>query len=231
MGDVGRPGVLVGVVGESATLQLSAEWDKVSIRSTTITAVHDTLEGLMASSDPIKKELIRISIIALYIGLCLCPTLTAQTTTVGNYDDCILEYMKGVTSDIAAEAIKQACRRKFPSQWKDAGAVRPMSPPTANNSYVAPHSGCDGTSPEGKYCADEVAIFYEVPEDEHYEYRIKEYPKECPYIDVASGPKGGWMHVIGCSLSIDRTSFTARIKGWTLPQVYRATLDIERRVR
>lgn len=33
-----------------------------------------------------------------------------------NYDECVLDGMKGVTSDVAAREIKQACRRKFPSE-------------------------------------------------------------------------------------------------------------------
>lgn len=33
-----------------------------------------------------------------------------------NYDDCILQSMKGVTSDSAAYAITRACKEKFPSK-------------------------------------------------------------------------------------------------------------------
>lgn len=33
-----------------------------------------------------------------------------------NYEECILEEMKGVTSDVAANAIKRACRKEFPSE-------------------------------------------------------------------------------------------------------------------
>lgn len=31
-----------------------------------------------------------------------------------SYDDCVLEYMKGTTSDLAAKAIHRSCRNKFP---------------------------------------------------------------------------------------------------------------------
>lgn len=31
-----------------------------------------------------------------------------------NFDDCVLESMKGVTSDMAAQAIYRSCRKKFP---------------------------------------------------------------------------------------------------------------------
>ena len=32
-----------------------------------------------------------------------------------SYDDCVLESMKGVSSDVAAAAIRKACRAKFPA--------------------------------------------------------------------------------------------------------------------
>ena len=36
----------------------------------------------------------------------------------GNYDECVLESMKGVTSDMAATAIVYSCRNKFPEVSK-----------------------------------------------------------------------------------------------------------------
>lgn len=36
-----------------------------------------------------------------------------------NYDECVLENMKGVTSDQAARAIQVACRKKFPVEKED----------------------------------------------------------------------------------------------------------------
>jgi len=33
-----------------------------------------------------------------------------------NFDDCVLDSMKGVTSDIAARSIYQSCRQKFPEK-------------------------------------------------------------------------------------------------------------------
>ena len=35
-----------------------------------------------------------------------------------NYEECILDSMKGVTSDMAARAVAQACRSKFPQKAK-----------------------------------------------------------------------------------------------------------------
>ena len=43
-----------------------------------------------------------------------------------NYDQCILENMKGVTSDVAAGQIANSCRKEFPAEEKTAG--RPLSP-------------------------------------------------------------------------------------------------------
>lgn len=35
-----------------------------------------------------------------------------------NYDECIMVNMKGVSSDIAAKAVRRACRNKFPGKTK-----------------------------------------------------------------------------------------------------------------
>ena len=173
--------------------------------------------------------MVRCKIVMVTVCLCLFQAgvygqTPAATTT---YEGCILVGMKGVTSDVAARAIKDACDAQFPASWQDAGIVALLSPQTANNSYVRHHADCDSASPEG-YCADEVSISYVVPEHNTYEYRIKESGEGCPNVMIASGPKG-WMHVVGCELSIDRASFTARIVGWTLPQVFKVTIEIERR--
>ncbi len=44
-----------------------------------------------------------------------------------SFDDCVLESMKGVTSDIAARAIYQSCREKFPEK-KVQRNTRALSP-------------------------------------------------------------------------------------------------------
>jgi hypothetical protein len=36
-----------------------------------------------------------------------------------DYNSCILESMKGITSDVAARAIKQSCREKFPEEKQE----------------------------------------------------------------------------------------------------------------
>jgi hypothetical protein len=49
---------------------------------------------------------------ALVVTLVACPAAAQSDPT--NYDECILETMKGVSSDIAARAIIDSCRRLFP---------------------------------------------------------------------------------------------------------------------
>ena len=44
-----------------------------------------------------------------------------------NYDECITESMKGVTSDLAAKAIIRSCRERFPERGKKKPASRPLS--------------------------------------------------------------------------------------------------------
>ena len=51
------------------------------------------------------------------------PQARADLFGPDNYDECILESMKGVTSDVAARLIHRSCRNKFPKestgQWKE----------------------------------------------------------------------------------------------------------------
>lgn len=44
-----------------------------------------------------------------------------------NYDECITESMKGVTSDIAARALILSCRERFPVRDKKKPASRPLT--------------------------------------------------------------------------------------------------------
>jgi hypothetical protein len=40
-----------------------------------------------------------------------------------DYDECILEGMKGVTSDVAAQLIRQSCQKKFPKKTHEDNSV------------------------------------------------------------------------------------------------------------
>ena len=64
-------------------------------------------------------------VVAVIIGF----SAPAQAALFGpeNYDECILESMKGVTSNVAASAIMKACRSKFPA----AAPAAEIMPPDA----------------------------------------------------------------------------------------------------
>nr|VFJ44874.1 MAG: hypothetical protein BECKFM1743C_GA0114222_100178 [Candidatus Kentron sp. FM]VFJ61227.1 MAG: hypothetical protein BECKFM1743A_GA0114220_102808 [Candidatus Kentron sp. FM]VFK11441.1 MAG: hypothetical protein BECKFM1743B_GA0114221_101828 [Candidatus Kentron sp. FM] len=165
------------------------------------------------------------------LALIIITSLLSFETTLAanNYDECILENMRGVTSDVAAKAIMRSCRNKFDSKWETHTTVTYSSPRTENNdNHAYQPQYCDHASSDGKYCADEVTITGSLSDDVDYEYRFKEY-SDCP-ISIASGPQG-WMEVISCSLSSDRRQFKARVMGWTNPQVFKATLTVERKAK
>ena len=69
------------------------------------------------------KQLITLSI------LIFCMPLAANAGWFGpkDYDECILESMKGVTSDKAAILIMRSCRKKFPEKPKDKPKTRTLS--------------------------------------------------------------------------------------------------------
>ena len=75
----------------------------------------------------------RIDAVVL-IGLAaVCPTpATAGLFGPSNYDDCILENMKGVGDRAAAIYIYQACRSKFPEKKVVEKPVQPVPAPVAD---------------------------------------------------------------------------------------------------
>lgn len=56
-----------------------------------------------------------ISLAFLFAVLIFSPFATAGLFSASTYDDCIIDSMKGVTSDVAAKAIKESCKKKFPA--------------------------------------------------------------------------------------------------------------------
>lgn len=63
--------------------------------------------------------------------LLVCVSVVAQTQIVkaelfgpATFEDCILENMKGVTSDFAARAIQSACREKFPAKLPKCTSIK-----------------------------------------------------------------------------------------------------------
>lgn len=55
------------------------------------------------------------------IGITLCCSLIALSgcNRTSTYDECIIESMKGVSSDSAARAVKLSCRTKYPEKHPD----------------------------------------------------------------------------------------------------------------
>ena len=56
--------------------------------------------------------------------LVLTNTIASTKDTYSDYDECILENLKGVTSDEAAKLIYKSCRNKFPYPWVENDKVR-----------------------------------------------------------------------------------------------------------
>jgi len=58
-------------------------------------------------------------LLPLIVPIALFPgTSDAVCLRINSYDDCLIEGLKGTTSDIAAQAIKRACTEKFPGKAK-----------------------------------------------------------------------------------------------------------------
>ena len=66
----------------------------------------------------------RSSLVLVVLVLWAAPASRARSGWFGpkDYNECILDRMKGVTSDVAARAIAAACREKFP-EAEDPGAA------------------------------------------------------------------------------------------------------------
>lgn len=60
-----------------------------------------------------------------FIFSCLFSSVTYAGWLGGpsDYDECILESMKGVTSDVAAKMIRQSCQKKFPKKTPEDNSV------------------------------------------------------------------------------------------------------------
>ncbi len=61
----------------------------------------------------------------------LCPAIVhGEPSGPSSYDECIVDTMRGVSSDVAARAIIESCRNLFPEPPADAAAqAAPASPP------------------------------------------------------------------------------------------------------
>ena len=79
----------------------------------------------------------RLSVLLFFLSVFLLPAPgRADVSDFTSYDECILESLKGVSSDVAANAIIASCRSKFPetaavTAESVAPAPEPESPPAA----------------------------------------------------------------------------------------------------
>ena len=70
----------------------------------------------------------------LFIAFSLSTASSAAASEFSSYDECILESLKGVSSDVAANAIIASCRSTFP----EAAAVAPAAAEPAPATETAP---------------------------------------------------------------------------------------------
>jgi hypothetical protein len=70
-------------------------------------------------------RMVRRGVPVIFAALLLgCDVLTSPAT----FDDCILQNMKGATSDVAAASIRSSCMAKFPKPVERAPAFRALTP-------------------------------------------------------------------------------------------------------
>jgi len=76
----------------------------------------------------------------------LCPSIShGDTDKPANYDECIVDAMKGVSSDIAARAIIDSCRNLFPASPGEAAAPAPPPAPVPEPAPLAAPAQLDTT--------------------------------------------------------------------------------------
>ena len=83
------------------------------------------------------------------IALAMCCAAVCGTASAGlfgpsNYEECVLENVKGVGSDIGARMVAAACAKQYPSK-KPAEKAAPVPPATDNG--TAPRI----TDPSGRF--------------------------------------------------------------------------------
>jgi hypothetical protein len=77
-------------------------------------------------------------LLILFIGLSLSAAARADASKFSSYDECILESLKGVSSDVAANAIIASCRSTFPEVTAVAPEAAAVAPASAEPAPVPP---------------------------------------------------------------------------------------------
>ena len=62
------------------------------------------------------------------VALLLCNASAAGWFGPSNYSECVIDGMKGVSSDVAARAVSNACAAKFPAKKPELPAKNPVQP-------------------------------------------------------------------------------------------------------
>lgn len=76
-----------------------------------------------------------------FIALSLSATSHADVSEYSSYDECILESLKGVSSDVAASAIIESCRNTFPESTpaaREAAEPAPVPVPVPQSTPAEP---------------------------------------------------------------------------------------------
>ena len=82
----------------------------------------------------------------------LCPSIShGGSDDPSNYDECIIDAMKGVSSDVAASAIIESCRNLFPAPQSDE-----VAPPAPEPAPAEPAPAAIETSDARELTADEL---------------------------------------------------------------------------
>jgi hypothetical protein len=94
----------------------------------------------------------RLSITLLFLLIYWLPgAVRADVSEFSSFDECILESLKGVSSDVAANAIIASCRNKFPESVAPAAAPAEPTPEVAESAPEAasvPEPGQEAVQPE-----------------------------------------------------------------------------------
>lgn len=96
----------------------------------------------------------RLAISLIFLtGFLLPGSALADVSEYSSYDECILESLKGVSSDVAANAIIASCRNKFPESVAPAAAPAEPTPEVAEPAPEAPEPEQETVQPEAAAAA------------------------------------------------------------------------------
>ena len=96
----------------------------------------------------------RLSITLLFLLIYWLPgAVRPDVSEFSSFDECILESLKGVSSDVAANAIIASCRSKFPESVAPAAAPSEPTPEVAEPAPEAPEPEQEAAQPKAEAAA------------------------------------------------------------------------------